>query len=497
VNVEAVATGSESVEPASLPGAEGWLARMVRRPVLWLVLFSIPLAAQVGPLWKPSPDPIGYLSIARQIAHGQPLRRLGSPSLHYAIGYPILVAPAFWLGDYPVVAIFFINWIFAVLTIVGVYLWARRDFPQAALLLTGLVVWNASYWSMYQEPLSEIPFTAAIVWAALACRALLDARTVGSIVLWTLVSMLLVIAAATIRQVGIFVAAGYGMAALIRAIRHQSTWKRSILTTLAIGIPATASVVGLLLYYKHLAATVAGGETYVDYIRMESMTLTQQIIEAIRMRTSEIGRQVLPFMFRAYSRAGQWWNFTTLLYVAVTGVVLYGWLKLARRSTDVLVWTFPFYLGLYLVWGFDAGTRYMMPMLPVIWLSVGALVDHDHRRRLTILAVLLVLHLTTATIYCAVALPKKFELRRTLLAMEAISGPIKADPRHTVAMAMDEGNEWELLLFVVDRPIKLLKRTATPPGDTQWIITQDPSLVVGGFEPYQRAESICLLKRSK
>ena len=80
-----------------------WL--LVSRPACALadspnsVLFMLAAAQlfQLSSTWIPTRDGAAYLSIARNISSGEGLVRFGEPHLHFAPGYPILIAPAFFL----------------------------------------------------------------------------------------------------------------------------------------------------------------------------------------------------------------------------------------------------------------------------------------------------------------------------------------------------------------------------------------------------------------
>ena len=51
--------------------------------------------------WKPDPDSVNYLSMARSLAAHHGLQRLSSPQWYYAPLYPVLISPAFWTGPRP------------------------------------------------------------------------------------------------------------------------------------------------------------------------------------------------------------------------------------------------------------------------------------------------------------------------------------------------------------------------------------------------------------
>lgn len=469
---------------------QGW----VQHPALLLTVFVVPLALQIAPWWNPAPDAASYLSIARRLAHGESPRLFGTTLLRGAIGYPILAAPAFWIGPRPFWFLFLQNWIFGVLTAAGVYLWARRAFPVAAPFVAGLTIWNVTTWHLTGEPLSELAFAALLVWTALAFRRLLDARGARQLVEWTVLAALLLMAVSTVRQVGLLVVGGYAAAALLRAVRRQGGWRRAVGTTLATGLPATTLVVGLLAYYRHLARGAVDASTYVDQIHSASVSWVQQLVEGVRLRTAEIGRLLVPGMYKAYARPGQWLDVTTLFYVVCAAFVLWAWWKLVRRDPDVLVLTFPFYLGLYVVWPFDQGTRFMMPMLPVLWLSVWMLIEPWHRHRLRLLGVLLVLHLAVAVGYLMPEMSQRRQQAGTLAALDRLGTLTSADAEQTATFGTSAGTSI-LLAFVLDRPIRRLEAGSAVPRVVRWLVTQNPTVTPTGFRVIRQQGQLSLLQR--
>lgn len=94
---------------------------ILARPALWLAIFAALLAIQIHSSWRPLPDSAGYLSIARNLAHGQGLMRLGQRHIYYAPGYPLAISPAYLFSDHPFLLISVLQWGFATATMLGIY----------------------------------------------------------------------------------------------------------------------------------------------------------------------------------------------------------------------------------------------------------------------------------------------------------------------------------------------------------------------------------------
>src|ERR1051325_10200305 len=97
--------------------APAWCDRTVvwieKRPRLVFSLLAALLAAQIWPWWTPGPDAASYLSMARHLAHGDGLVRLGSRHAYYAPGTAVLFSPAFLGSDRPFLQIGVIQWLCA------------------------------------------------------------------------------------------------------------------------------------------------------------------------------------------------------------------------------------------------------------------------------------------------------------------------------------------------------------------------------------------------
>ena len=493
MSVEMKLPPTSRVRPAVIP-RQANNSPWFDKPLTVLAVLAIPLLIQITPWWQPTDDAIGYLSLGRAIANGGPLRMLGSRVLHYAIGYPLLLVPAFWLDSLPLLQVFALNFVFAMATAYGVFVWSRRYVGSSAFFVAGLSMWNASYWDLYRQPLSETAFLAALIWGGLACRRLLDTRGTRQIVLMTMLAAVSVIAVSTIRQVGIFLAAGYGLAAIVQAVRRDTSWSRAVLTTLGVGVPASVILVGLLLAYRSMAQGDTDAHTYLDLIIDREMTFTQQLTESVRLRTAEIGRQLVPGFFKAYGRLGQWLNVNTILYVVVSGAVVYGWWKLVRSDYDVLILTAPFYLGVYLLWPFDQGTRFMTPMLPVLWLCVWKLATTWFASANRILAPLMVAHLVQALVYFGLYLVAAQKCHADLQALIELAPTF--DDKQTVVCGLGISRQTEMLVnLLTDRRMTTVKIHEIPAESSKWTITENPELSVPGFEMDRRAGRITLYVR--
>jgi hypothetical protein len=452
-------------------------------PSKYLVLLALLLALQISSLWYPTPDATGYLSIARSLATGTGPTNLGSRQIYLAPGYPLLISPAFLLTDEPFLVLSIIHWGLAVALMVGVYVWARRHLPTAALVLTAVVMVNVELWSLLRRPLSETAFMALLVWEINLLRWTAAALSSRALLIRTTLAALDMAALALTRQAGLMVAGGFGLAVLFQAYRGQVSRSRAVILTLSVGVPAALAVVGMARFDRAMAAD-SGSATYVDQIVDPTLSWTGQLQEGLRLRISEIGRLTIPGMFKAYARRGEWLNVNMAVYVPLAVVVLVGWVRWVRRTGDVFALALPFYLGLYVVWPFDQATRFMVPMLPVLLVGIWSALERLGRYRAAIFRVLLVGHLAAALGYwLAIDLPRALADRAQWPAVRRLATILRADRQPVLAADVYPDTQW-MLQFALDRRVWEHSPGAAVAAEIQWIVTTRAEAEFADFARY-------------
>ncbi|MGH7896760.1 MAG: hypothetical protein ACREQQ_02345 [Candidatus Binatia bacterium] len=353
-----------------------------RSSVLWLAGIAALFAVQVSPLWYPTPDSLRYLSTARSVALELRLAELGSPVLSFPPGYSLLLAPAFFSAPRPFLAISLLHLGLAILLIAGVERWARRSVGDGGLV-TAMVGVNVSLWIHFRRPLSELAFMTAAVWTV---QALNELATRGFPWRRALIASLAVAALPQIREVGVTFAAGFLCLAVLRSIS---------LCGVALFLVSLASL-GCFIVYDLMAAAQAPGPaaTHLHGLLAPPMPHLDWAAEAIRLRVGEIGRLLVPGMaLRPEPQA--WLDRGMILHLPVLAVVGAGWLRLLRAG-DVFAATLPFYTAVYVVWGFDAATRYMLPMLPLLAGSLWVALERLSSLRSILFRLLVAAHLVVA-----------------------------------------------------------------------------------------------------
>jgi len=468
------------------------------RKLVMLVLVAI-LAMQISPNFELNPDGVSYMSIARNLAlHGR-LERLGSAHAHFAPGYAVLISPAFFFAARPFVLIQVINLLLCVLFMLGTYAWLARYDREMALLATAFVLVNAGFMDLFRRASAEMAFMPAMMGAALALAVAAQTRQRQTLWKAMAAAVMLVMLACFIRQVGVILAAGFAAAMVAGAIRGQVGWLRAIVCTSAMAAAAGLVCAALVVHDNQAAKAGSELETGYTYLNETTRSLNSRdagLMEGLRRETAEVGRLVLPGLWKAHARSGQWLNINTILYLLVCIPVAVGWWRFARKTFDPLVLTFPFYFVFLVCFPFDSGARYMVPMLPVVsagvWLALQSLRGRGGKE---VFFVLVVVHLLVSIgFWQNSAMAARRDARRWP-ATERVATMI---PRDQGALA-ERGLDYDQSLFleyVVDRRIFRLEKEETIHPKVEWLLAPQSSSDEPGFHLERAMEGVKLERRS-
>lgn len=474
-----------------------FVVRSLKRPRVVLSLLAALLATQILPLWTPTPDGAGYLSIARSIAQGGPVTNMGSPKLHYPPGYPLLISPAFMVNDRPFFLLALVQWLFAVAIMLGVYRWSRQWFAGSELWITALVMSNVSLWIHARTTISEMPFMALLIWTAIGLDRLAAAPTSRSAALWSLTMSLAIAALAMIRPVGILIVSGYAIVVFFRARAGQLSWRRAIATTAFLGLPAALAVAALIAYEARTAAEFGtrGDPTYLHEFKAAELPLAVQLLEGVRVRVAEVGRLLLPGMNKSYAKPFQWVNLNTFVYTPFFVAIAWAWWQVAFSGGSTLWFMVPCYLALYIAYPSDQGTRYLLPLLPVLAVCLWWFVWHVSQRRMQILAGFVVAHLLVTIGYSAHSTVRLAHLEHEWQAVDAFAEIMRDDPRPAVCWNAPYGIR-ELTMVACDRWCGEVRNAETfIPDEVNWIVAGADAPSCDGFVERAREGDLKLLTR--
>jgi len=473
---------------------EAWLVRAEDRPLPWLLALALLLAVQISPLWYASPDGAAYLSIARSIAHGVPMTRFGSAELSYPAGYPLLISPAFLVAPRPFVLLSIVQWAMGVLFALGVYCWMRRTLGVGALWLTALVMANATVWTLNRSTLSEPAFLTLMIWTINALDAVLVPRRAGarqSVLqarLRLAAAAIGLIALASIREVGVFAAAGFVLAMLARAARGEAS-SHSAGAALMAGAAAVL-IAFVVIRPERIAAAgpaLAGNLSgYLDAASAVGGGLGQRML----LRVTELGQLLVPGMAKA--GRGTQIDVATAIFGLVFIAVAVGWWRLLRRRGDVFVYAAPVYFGFLLVWPYAAATRYVVPLLPLLAASLWTHVETHRQWRLTAVAALAAGHLIVALGYWGlIDLPRARVCARQWPTVERLATAIAGSPGEVTAAAVMPCVRL-MLAFELDRPVRAAEQS---PGSGDWLVAGSGAAAMDGYRASAQVGDYTLLRR--
>jgi hypothetical protein len=368
------------------------------------------------------------------------------------------------------------NWIMAILFMIGLYRWTLKLVPEAAPLLTGLTMVNATLWIYYRRTLSELAFVTVMIWTVNALDRTLDASSVHEHVLVTLVGCALAVYLSMIREVGALFVVGFAIAICASAYEGDQKLRSALANGALVAIPALLAVIGFVAYDQF---TFEGQRnhfgTHLNGFLHPRLPLQQGISEGLRLQISAIGRLIVPGMFNAYGHS--WLNINTFIYICIAAGIAVGWSRLVRQRIELLTYTLPLYVTLYAVWGFDAGTRYMLPMLPILMVSVWKLIEPYRSCRLSVLTALLVLHVSVAFGYWRIVeIPWGRQCNQLWPEVTAITSFTKHEPGPVAIAGKSPVCMRWMLSFALDQQVFDINADETALESSEWIVVpiEDP-----------------------
>lgn len=485
--------------------AQGAVRRGIPRPHLWWLLgYCLLLAVQISPWWYTTKDGGVYLTVSRNLIHGDAEIPAGSIASVVPPGYPRLISPAFYLGDRPFLAISVVHWVLGVAFVFGVYFWVRQLDANAAVLMTGLSSLNAGLWFHYRRTLKEIAFIAMIVWLVLLqerLRRLGDTSATGP--RWVprlkqlcllLISATLMVAIALTRYSGILFAAGFGLALLTDVWQRRTSFRRAVVLTLCVGVPASLAILDQLSEQRQQFSQ-HGGASYEQAFHQAAERGAEQASSAAAGWVSSITRVTIPGMLKTELRG--WRDPGIAIFVPVLLLVSWGWWQLVRRRRDIWALTLPLYILLYMAWPFDQGARFAVPLIPILvvchWMALKAL-RPVLRYPVTIASVSLALHALVAVGYwIAVDAPRAYAAHQQWpvvdeLVAEIDEGNVQAwnVPSSLTVMAQ---HSLKRLILNTESDRLLVSQSA------DWVILPAADIPVEGFRERKRSGGFVLYER--
>ena len=460
---------------------ERMFANQTRHPIRWLTAIAFLLALQISPDWLPTPDANAYLSIARSIATRHQLLMLGYADMAYPPGYPLLVSPAFLVAPRPFFTISVIQWLLAIAFMVGLYKWSIRQTPEAGLLVTILVLVNVTLWIYYRRALSEVAFMAVSIWGVLFLDRALESTRFRQRIFNTVVGTLLLVFLTLIREVGVLFGAALLMSICLRVCTRRLMARTAAWMAAIVFFPVFATLVGFVLCSQLTFARTHVFGTHLSGLLDSRVSFFDRVVDGVRLQIYAIGRLMVPGMFKAYGH--RWLDANSLVYVPVCVALALGWKRWVVHRYDVYALVLPFYLLVYAIWDFDADTRYLLPILPLLAISLWYLIEPLKSYRLTVLAALICLHLFVALGYWAtVELREAQRCNSQWAPISVLAAAVENRPEEIAAVVGVPQCARLMFSFLLDRPVYDLRIYPSEMSRADWLLQRSNQPVVQGFE---------------
>jgi hypothetical protein len=216
-------------------------------------------------------------------------------------------------------------------------------------------------------------------------------------------------------------------------------------------------------------------------------------VEGTRLAIRDSGRVIIPGMFKAYQERG-WRDLNLLVYFPACVVLAAGWWRLTRETADPLLLLTPFYVLLYVVYPYEAGARFYIPLLPVFMASLVRLVLLLPARRHWVVSSILCAHLVLAAGYwLTVDASRGRAAAARLNEIEPVARSIVCRTNHVIAWNIS-GDDVFMLELVLDRFVPRTGLESISP-DVEWIVAKRNSPSVPLFDLCTETDSLCLRRR--
>jgi hypothetical protein len=327
--------------------------------LFWLAATLLALGA--SPYWRISPDAALYTGIARSVATGEGYTFSGDPQTSIPPVTPLYLAAAYKIAHVASPSLSFLN-TFAYFNgfmaiagmaglLAGFFLMVELAGLKRAVFALVFLVTSRQYMLHSIQPLTDVSY-AAVSWAALFFLLRFERRDGWGNA--ALACVLLPVAPLT-RLVGLSLVLAVAVYYLARVVRAKSEARGRAAVGLASVVPAAVVCAWMLYailasrsgpafnYWNDLAAHRTVGEIFAR-IGHDLWTIPGSIFEAVVGMQSVYG-----------------------LGAILTAVVLLGAWQFWKRGARLAVGVFVLYF-LYVAAGEEALPRYVIPMLPFVYL---------------------------------------------------------------------------------------------------------------------------------
>ena len=359
-----------------------------RREWLLVALLSVVLAvgfaALAAPKYRFTGDTEHYVTLARTIATGAPYEVNGRPETKFPPGLPLLLAPAALIarGSFAAIsrwAAFLASSVFLL-----TWLYVRRREPRFALpvaILTACCIpfLNLATGNVMSEPVYLALTLALLLWADRWYGPDRTWRSWG----WTAIGGLLLMALPAVRTIGVAGVAAAGMMLVAEALqRDPSRPPARIRGAVPFAVGAGFVAAWLLWTKAHSLGWFGPDSGYFRLLVMRDphepdlgsangIQFLGRIVRNFVIQTAHAGELLTPV---TWVKPG--WVSPALLAVPVLAA---GWWQELRATGRFGALYFVCYMGILLLWPYDEGARFLLPVVPLLWVYLLAGLRQFHR----------------------------------------------------------------------------------------------------------------------
>jgi hypothetical protein len=288
---------------------------------------------------------------------------------------------------------------------------------------------------------------------------------------------------------------GFILAAAALALRRRiplpRAWKLSVIFTVCI-----AAISFALIAFDHWGARqVTTHDTgYTAIFFQHGRSLPGQIAEGIRRQIAEIGRLLIAGMWKTHSKEHDFLNINNWIYLAACIPIAIGWWKFSRDTADPLALMLPFYILLCIVYPYDSGTRFSVPIFPIIVASLWYFFKPFAEERAAMFLIFITIHTLVAIGFWlddAAHVRHRYERWPEIQSVAAVIPP----DANVIALRGEIDDRWLFLMWLTDRPVapENLSDPITPAAD--WLVASSGDPLSPGFHLFTRIGNYQLEQR--
>ena len=321
-------------------------------------------------------DPTFYVGLAESLVEGRGYTFMGVPHAMYPPGLPLVLAPFVAIGGPDLILLQAVVAVFALLSVAAVLFMFREWDPRLAVAVGLLVLFNHQTFAVTTIGIhAELPFLAVSV-AALGC---VHATWRGSLshTLGLVLTPVLVVSAVGLRTIGVALPLALLAAWFHRRVRMGFRHEPVDRVLLAGAVAGMASAGSWFLW-----GAMNDSDSYFDLLLLVNphqpdlgvatpLAIVGRIPGALRVQLTHFGELAgnIPWLKPLWASP-----LAVLLGVGLTT----GTLRELRQPNPTLGWYVMGYGAILLMWPFDEGARFMLPVFPLLialtWRGVGSIV---------------------------------------------------------------------------------------------------------------------------